>query len=138
MVDYGSTSILLIENNPIEAMNIRYVFESCGINGPLTHLVNAEEALLYLRKHSRNKPSLILLDMDLPTMSACQFMQSLKNEEIFNDIAVIVYGGDGAKESLSYHMEASGFIAKSEDCEHISYQLAEVVNDLVMSNVVAA
>jgi two-component system, cell cycle response regulator DivK len=76
--------ILIVEDNERNAKLIRDVLHVTGYR--VAHCVTAEEGLEIAR---RDRPDLILMDIQLPGMSGSTALQHLKNDAGTRDIPVI-------------------------------------------------
>ena len=64
-----SVPILVVEDDPIDVLNVRRAFSRCGITNPLRAAANGEEALSLLRgveSAGRLRPGIILIDLSMP------------------------------------------------------------------------
>jgi len=67
----GRLPVLLVEDDPVDTMNLQRVFERCRIPNRLLCAANGEEALTLLRSAPARaqRPGMILLDLNMPVMS---------------------------------------------------------------------
>jgi CheY-like chemotaxis protein/DNA-binding XRE family transcriptional regulator len=88
--------ILLIEDNPTDAVMAARAFTHAKIANPLKLFREAEQALEYLYGTGRyaqqkpRRPQLILLDLNLPQMSGLEFLQRIKGDERMRTIPIVV------------------------------------------------
>ena len=115
----NSHPIMLIENNPLEAMRVRRALEALSARCLIAHSTDGEEALIYLRNSNNKKPCLILLNLDMPKMSGVDFLQTLKEDKALRSIPVVVLSTSGSSENVSktYQLGVAGFIVKPHDDE---------------------
>ena len=77
-------SILLVEDDEVDVMNVRRAFQKSNITNPLLVAGNGLEALELLRAPrgpgAPHLPSLILLDLRMPKMSGIEFLRELRAE----------------------------------------------------------
>ncbi len=83
-------SLLLIEDDTVDAMAIRRAIDKTGELDELIHVVNGEEGLAYLRCQENEKPFLIMLDLNMPRMNGLEFLEAVKHDQILCRIPVVV------------------------------------------------
>ncbi|NRA47913.1 MAG: response regulator, partial [Phaeodactylibacter sp.] len=59
-------SILLVEDDEVDVMNVKRAFRKNNISNPLMVANNGQEALQVLRDESTPTPRIILLDVNMP------------------------------------------------------------------------
>jgi CheY-like chemotaxis protein len=113
--------ILLVEDDPVDAMTMCRAFRSAGIAHPLQVVQNGKEALAYLRGADRYatggsvpRPHLILMDLNMPLMSGHELLLILKRDlELRRIPVVIVSTSDREKDvGLAYDLGAAGYVVK--------------------------
>jgi len=111
-------SILLVEDDEVDVMNVRRAFQKNNITNPLKVAGNGLEALEFLRSPrdpaSPNLPSLILLDLRMPKMSGIEFLREIRADPLLKKLIVIVLTtSDDEKDVLSaYDLNVAGYIVK--------------------------
>lgn len=87
-------SILLVEDNPLDARFIIKSIESGDLQNSIATVRDGEEALSYIRKQGIYRdvstPGLILLDLKMPKKSGIELLEDLKKEGVLEKTAVIV------------------------------------------------
>ena len=79
-------TVLVVEDSPTQAMQLRVLLEGEGLR-----VVSAEDGLEGFRMARKCRPDIILLDLELPTMSGFQVCKCLKEEQATADIPVIMF-----------------------------------------------
>jgi len=96
-------TILLVEDNPIDAFVIREAFEECGLKLELEVIKDGRSALSYIDTvdgdTTMTAPTLVLLDLNLPKVSGIDVLKRLRAVPRCNQIPVVVitssdYSGD--------------------------------------------
>ena len=117
--------ILLVEDDPLDAILISRAFKHARLDNPLKVVPDAEEGLEYLfgtGRHARERPArpqLILLDLNLPRMSGLEFLRRIKADERTRDVPVAVLTmsrSDTMIEECS-RLGAENYIVKPLDIE---------------------
>ncbi len=79
--------VLLVEDNPADERLIREAFEAAGNDIAIKCAGNGAEALALLR---RERPNLILLDLNLPAVDGREVLQQLKCDKRLLHIPIVV------------------------------------------------
>jgi CheY-like chemotaxis protein len=92
--------ILLVEDDPDDVFFARRALEKAGINNPVTHLENGEEAMKYLSgqepyqdREEHPLPGLILLDLKMPRMGGLDVLKWLQQRSDLAQVPVVVLTG---------------------------------------------
>lgn len=113
--------ILLIEDNPGDARLVREVLKEGESPTRLHHVEDGLEAMAFLRREGRyannNRPSLILLDLNLPGMDGRQVLAAIKNDPAFRSIPVVVLTTSAAERDVAYcyDLHVNSYISKPLD-----------------------
>jgi len=98
-----SGTILLVEDNPIDAFVIREAFEECGLKLGLEVIKDGRSALSYIDTVDADAtvpaPALVMLDLNLPKVSGIDVLKRLRTVSRCNKVPVVVitssdYSGD--------------------------------------------
>jgi CheY-like chemotaxis protein len=112
----GRLPVLLVEDDPIDTMNLQRTFERCNIPNRLVCAGNGEEALVLLRSAPARaqRPGLILLDLNMPVMSGLEFLEIQKGDKALRTIPVVVMTSSRQQSDRrrSYELGAAGFVTK--------------------------
>ncbi|EAT12681.1 response regulator [Bermanella marisrubri] len=111
-----SITLLLVEDDDIDAMSIQRSFKKHRIANPIHRVVDGLEALEVIKSGTVKKPFIILLDLNLPRMDGLDFLEWLRESDQFNDIVVFVLTTSKAEEDQvrAYNLHAAGYFFKSE------------------------
>ncbi|MCX5646155.1 MAG: response regulator [Phycisphaerae bacterium] len=112
-----SRPVLLVEDDTIDAMTVRRAFRDLKVTNPLVHTVNGEEALAYLRDETKDKPCLILLDLNMPKMNGIEFLTVTKADPGLKKIPVVVLTTSSEERDVveSFRLSVAGYIIKPVD-----------------------
>ncbi len=114
--------VLVVEDNPGDQRLTLEAFRELKMD-VTPHLVkDGEEAISYLNsvKEIKNlRPTLILLDLNLPNKDGKEVLAEIKDDPELRDIPVVVFSTSGAAEDIkdSFDLKASGYITKPIDLE---------------------
>ncbi len=116
-------SVLLVEDDPGDVLLIREAFTDHKVGNRLATVSDGVEALRYVRGEGeyegRERPDLILLDLNLPRKSGTEVLEALKGDPGTASIPVIVLTTSEAEEDVrrSYEAHANAYITKPVDFE---------------------
>ena len=87
-------SILLVEDDQMDVMNVQRELRRQNINVPIVHARNGREALKMLRGEEGEpkiaRPSLAMLDINMPRMNGLELLEALRSDPEFADLNVFV------------------------------------------------
>ena len=113
--------ILLAEDDPVDVMSIRRAFKKHRITNPLFVVGNGEEALAFLQHDGKfvdpstsPRPSLILLDLNMPRMGGLELLRIIKKVPDLREIPVVVLTTSTEQSDIktSYQNGVAGYIVK--------------------------
>jgi len=110
----STRTILLVEDNKIEAMKVRRAFKKLGVVNDLHISPNGLEALSYLKEQEHNLPGLILLDLNMPKMNGLEFLHEIKQDDNFKKIPVVVLttSKNESDRMQSFEHSVAGYMVK--------------------------
>lgn len=109
--------ILLVEDDQVDAMTVRRALKELHVANRLEHVENGEEALAYLRDAGKERPCIVLLDLNMPIMSGSEFLQIVKRDAAMRRIPVVVLTtSEEQKDKLeSFNLGVAGYMKKPVD-----------------------
>jgi CheY-like chemotaxis protein len=113
----NAKSVLLVEDDAIDAMTVRRAFKDLKLTNALDHVTNGEEALEYLRRPNSAPPCVILLDLNMPRMNGIEFLKVVKADLTLKRIPVVVLTTSTEDGDIvnSYRLSVAGYIVKPVD-----------------------
>jgi CheY-like chemotaxis protein len=114
---YGEVSILLVEDDDIDAMSVERGIKKLKLANPLYRAKNGLEALNLLRGESAiERPYIILLDLNMPIMGGLEFLHEIREDKDLKDSIIFVLTTSSADEDRisAYHEHVAGYIVKSD------------------------
>ncbi len=113
----NSKPILLVEDDNIDAMTVERVLKDLKVTNPLVRSNNGEEALDYLRNDGKQKPCLVLLDLNMPKMNGIEFLKIAKADDELKKIPVVVLTTSDEQRDIveSFNLSVAGYMLKSVD-----------------------
>ncbi len=116
--------VLLIEDEPSDAHLVKVAIHEAKVWCRLHHVIDGVEAMCFLRRQGRDyaqvpRPDLILLDLNMPRMNGREFLASIKADDLFAAIPVVVLSTSEVERDViaSYKLGAASYITKPLDIE---------------------
>lgn len=108
---------LLVEDDSVDAKIVERAFNELGVTNKLIRVSNGEEALQYLRDESNEKPSVILLDLNMPRMNGLEFLRIIKEDSALKDLPVIILTTSREDRDVaeSFSHSVAGYVVKPVD-----------------------
>jgi CheY-like chemotaxis protein len=94
MSPLSSPSILLVEDDQMDVMNVQRELRKQNITVPLIHARNGREALNLLRGENGEtkieRPSLVMLDLNMPRLNGLELLKILRADPELSDLSVFI------------------------------------------------
>lgn len=113
--------VLLVEDNPGDALLTRIALEDSKISVNLSVVEDGVEAMAFLRKQDKYAdvphPDIVLLDLNLPKKDGREVLAEIKGDEHLRRIPVVVLTTSQAEEDIvkAYNLAANCYITKPVD-----------------------
>ena len=113
--------VLLVEDNPADMRLVREAFAECMAPITLHWVSTGEEALEFLRKQkgyvAAPRPSLVLLDLNLPSLKGIEVLRELKQDPVTIPVPVVILSSSNAQKDISdaYLEHANSYHVKPDD-----------------------
>ena len=109
-------TILLVEDDEVDIMNVKRAFKKNNISNPLVIAHNGIEALEVLRSTAVDapKPKIVLLDLNMPRMGGIEFLKEIRVDPDLSSLSVFVMttsNEDGDKID-AFNLNVAGYILK--------------------------
>ncbi|PCK07736.1 MAG: two-component system response regulator [Alteromonadaceae bacterium] len=108
-------SILLVEDDDVDAMGIERAFKKFKVTNPIVRARDGLEALEMLRTNVVSRPYIILLDLNMPRMNGLEMLAELRNDAKLTDsiVFVLTTSKDDTDKTSSYKEHIAGYMVKS-------------------------
>lgn len=127
-------SVLLVEDDPGDVLLIREAFSEQKVGNILSVVSDGVQAIEYVHGEGefagRERPDLILLDLNLPRKSGTEVLSEIKADPELATIPVIVLTTSEAEEDVlrSYQAHANAYITKPVDFDRFR-QIVHKIDD---------
>lgn len=111
-------SILHVEDNVIDQMNVKRAFHKHNIEHPLFQVSNGQEALEFLADFDpkQNQPTtlVLLVDINMPKINGLELLERIRTTETWKHLPVFIMttSDDPGDRELAYQLNASGYVIK--------------------------
>lgn len=111
--------ILLVDDDEVDALNVRRAFAKVNIRNPLFRAHDGLEAIKMLRGENGYEllhptPKIILLDINMPRMNGIEFLRELRADAKLNMLNVVVLTTSNEDQDRvdAYQLNVAGYILK--------------------------
>jgi len=107
--------IMLIEDDLLDAAAARRLLRHNALDRDLVIAADGRQAVSILQNSApADLPQLILLDINLPDTSGIELLKSIKKEDKFKDIPVVILTGSNEDKDIqkSYDLGAKSYLVK--------------------------
>lgn len=111
----NSVSILLVEDDEVDIMNVQRAFKKNNITNTLHIARNGLEALeIYKQKKVLSIPKIILLDINMPKMGGIEFLTEIRKDPVLKSLSVFVMttSNEESDKVAAYELNVAGYILK--------------------------
>ncbi|MFX0558252.1 response regulator [Maribacter sp. CXY002] len=129
--------ILLIEDDAIEVMKLERTLSKLETKHTIVKATNGEEALEIL-KTGEKLPNIILLDLNMPRMSGIEFLEILRDDDVFKYLPTVILTTSENRADLlkCYKTGVAGYVIKPLKYEDYESKIKKVleywdINELV-------
>jgi CheY-like chemotaxis protein len=126
MTTKKTIEILLVEDSQADARLIIESFRDASVPCHVSHVRDGDKALAFLHRGvefaDAPRPDLILLDLNLPTVSGLEVLEAAKGHQDLKSIPVIVLTASAIEEDVhrAYDLQASCYLSKPVDLDGFS------------------
>ena len=130
-------SILLVEDDRVDVMTVQRALKKHAIANPLHVARTAAEALALLRGADGDGmdplPGLILLDLNLPSMSGIEFLEAMRGDPRLRDLTVIVLTSSNEPDdrAAAFRYEVEDYIVKPHSFDEFATAIDTVIRDVL-------
>jgi two-component system response regulator len=127
--------IILIEDNPDDAMLTKRAFKTNNLANNLIHLKNGQEAFDFIfdgvefdGKKFTQHPKVILLDLKMPKVNGIEVLAKIKSEAATKNIPVVILTSSAEDPDIKkcYELGANSYIVKPVEFEKFTKTVVEL------------
>jgi CheY-like chemotaxis protein len=127
----AAINILLVEDDPGDVLMTREALGESKLLNELQVVSDGRDAIDYLTavaEGSRQKPDLVLLDLNLPRVDGREVLRFIKTDERLRRIPVVVLTTSSTEEDIvrSYDLHANAYVTKPVDFEQFMKVIRKV------------
>jgi CheY-like chemotaxis protein len=107
-------SILLVDDDAIDVMNVRRAFEKNNLTNPIHEAGNGLQALEMLRGGTLPSRCIVLLDLNMPKMNGIEFLRELRSDPELKSTSVVVLTTSNEERDKieAYQLNVAGYLLK--------------------------
>ncbi len=109
--------ILLVEDDEVDVLTVKRALKDLNVSNPLAVASNGEEALTKLQDGRRQRPAIILLDLNMPRMSGLEFLRQVRADGSANGIPIVVLTTSRQDQDVveGFNYNVAGYMIKPVD-----------------------
>ncbi|MFO0577863.1 MAG: response regulator [Polyangia bacterium] len=114
-VDARSLTILLVDDDDIDVMNVQRALKKAGLETPLYIAGDGVAALELLRSGSLpTRRLLVLLDINMPKMNGIEFLRAIRKDPTLKSLCVVVLTTSNEERDRieAYQLNVAGYLLK--------------------------
>lgn len=137
MANNLTSPLLLVEDSDEDYTALVRALKQAGLSAPYHRCQNGDEALEYLRQSGRYfspgaapRPSLVLLDLNLPGTDGRDVLRAVKSDKALSAIPVIVMTTSANPTDIleCYSRGANGYQVKTSNYEGFKHEIQRTVD----------
>jgi CheY-like chemotaxis protein len=135
--DAEMVNVLLVEDDPGDALIVREAFDHYKIRNTLHVVTDGEQALRFVRQAGEfadaPRPGLIMLDLNLPRRDGLEVLAELKADPGLRVIPVVILTTSRSEEDVlrSYALHANAYVSKPVEFERFMDAVRQIDNFFV-------
>ena len=116
MQNKSEITLLLVEDDDVDAMAVERSFSKCHIANPLIRACDGLDALEKLRSSQVPRPFVVLLDLQMPRMNGLEFLEAVRKDPELSDLVIFVLTTSKAEEDMTaaYSNHIAGYFVKED------------------------
>ncbi|MCE3226090.1 MAG: response regulator [Bacteroidetes bacterium] len=134
-MDINAIEIILVEDNPDDAMLTKRAFKTSNLTNNLIHLKNGQEALDFIfdgaefdGKKFTDHPKVILLDLKMPKINGMEVLEKVKTDVKTKNIPVVILTSSAEDPDIKkcYELGANSYIVKPVEFDKFTKTVVEL------------
>ncbi|WP_030904685.1 response regulator [Streptomyces sp. NRRL F-5126] len=126
--DDRTYSLLLVEDDPADALLIEDALVERSTARDIAHVTDGVAALEHLRDPSKDRPDLIVLDLNMPRMNGRELLAVLKDDSDLGSIPVVVLTTSSAPDDIedAYRQHANAYVTKPMNLDEFMRSVQDI------------
>lgn len=114
---HESQPILIVDDSPDDVEATKRAFTRANLRNRIHHAESGEVALKFLNGDEKQKPGIILLDLNMPGLDGRKTLEIIKNTQNLKSIPVVILttSSDERDVQACYELGANTYIQKPVD-----------------------
>lgn len=123
-----TSKILLVEDNLADVELTKIAFENQNIRSEIVHCADGKVALDFLRDHSIDGFSYVLLDLNMPRLNGLDLLKICKQDPVLKKLPVIVFTTSASHTDVQqcYEHGANAYVLKPVDLEEFDRTISAI------------
>lgn len=136
--------LLVAEDSDEDFVTLQRLMQQLKVQNPIHRCLDGDEVLDFLQQSSNSKvaeavprPSVILLDLNLPGTDGRDVLEQLKQDQSFRTIPIVVFTTSSNPKDIEfcYRKGANGYLIKPMDTHELQRTVQSFVDYWLESNV---
>jgi len=121
--------MLLVEDDELDATMVKEAITKAGLDVAVDCVSDGQQALAYLQDRAVQRPSLIILDLDLPRMDGLELLKTIRSSPDLAWIPVVILSGseDPAMVEEGFKDGVAGYFLKPLDWERFMQSVKAIL-----------
>ena len=121
-------SVLLVEEDDVDATAVRWAFRDLGVAHTLTRAPDVETGLSCLRDENASKPNLILLGLNAESEAGVEFLEAVKAKDDTKSIPVVALATSHNEAMVARYFDlgVAGYVKKPVDYKELLEALDKI------------
>ncbi|WP_026968720.1 response regulator [Algoriphagus terrigena] len=122
-------TILLADDDPDDRMFFEDALDELLIRATLHTVSNGVELMKFLENNAHQLPSVLFLDLNMPSKSGAECLSEIKNHEKFSQVPIIIYSTSANPDvmELLYNMGAQYYVRKEGDFSNLKSVISKAL-----------
>ncbi|TFI54407.1 response regulator [Mastigocladus laminosus UU774] len=134
--------LLVVEDSNEDFRILQRLMRRMAVQNPIHRCTSGDEVLDYLYKEGKNidglsRPSVILLDLNLPGIDGRDILEQLKQDKTFREIPIVIFTTSSNPKDIEfcYQKGANGYLVKPMDVQELQKTIQAFVDYWLQVNI---
>jgi CheY-like chemotaxis protein len=134
--------LLVVEDSNEDFRILQRLMRRMAVQNPIHRCTSGDEVLDYLYQEGKNtdglsRPSVILLDLNLPGIDGRDILEQLKQDKSFKEIPIVIFTTSSNPKDIEfcYQKGANGYLVKPMDAQELQKTIQAFVDYWLQVNI---